>query len=351
MANESVQSKGGKARAEKLTSEEKTAIARAGAQARWLVEQNIPKATHSGTLRIGDLSLECAVLDDGRRVLTQQTVLTAIGRSRPAGGAAEKAAIEQVPVFLASDNLMSFISDDLRRSSKPILFSGLSGGRQTVVGGKGGRGYALGYRAELLPAVCEVYLKAREQRVLRPAQDKVAQTCELLVRGLSRVGIIALIDEATGYERDKASHDLAKILEQFIAKELRPWVQTFPEAFYDELFRLRGLSFPKDSVKRPQYFGHLTNDIIYRRLAPGVLEELRRTIPRNAEGRPKAKLFQKLTENVGYRKLLEHLGSVVTLMRLSKDYEGFRQYLDSLHPRYNETLPLHFDGPEPKTGL
>src|SRR5262249_36411009 len=140
---------------------------------------------------------------------------------------------------------------------------GLSGGRSAIEGGKGGRGYALGYQGELLPAVCEVYLKARDQKVLRSGQEKIAQTCEVLVRGLSRVGIIALIDEATGYERDKAKRDLAKILEQFIAKELRPWVQTFPDSFYEELFRLRGLSFPKDSVKRPQYFGHLTNEIIY----------------------------------------------------------------------------------------
>jgi hypothetical protein len=34
-------------------------------------------------------------------------------------------------------------------------------------------------------------------------------------------------------------------------------------------------------------------------------------------------------------KLLEHLGSVITLMRLSKDYDGFKKYLDDLHPPYH----------------
>jgi hypothetical protein len=98
----------------------------------------------------------------------------------------------------------------------------------------------------------------------------VARQCEILLRGLARVGIIALVDEATGYQRDRAKDALAKILEAFIAKELQAWVQTFPVDFYEQLFRLRSLDYPAYSVKRPQYFGVLTHDIMYKRLAPGV---------------------------------------------------------------------------------
>ncbi len=124
------------------------------------------------------------------------------------------------------------------------------------------------------------------------------------------MGIIALVDEATGYQDLRAKNALAKILEAFIAKELQAWVYTFPEDFYRELFRLRDLEFPKDTVKKPQYFGHLTNDIVYKRLAPGVLNELKRLTPRDEKGRRKHKYFQMLTSNVGYPKLREHLGSV-----------------------------------------
>jgi hypothetical protein len=182
---------------------------------------------------------------------------------------------------------------------------------------------------------------------------RIIKACDLLIRALANVGIIALVDENTGFERDRARGDLEKILEQFIAKELRPWIHTFPDEYYEQLFRLRGLMYPKDSVKRPQYFGHLTNDIIYRRLAPGVLDELKRLIPRGPDGRPKAQFHRMLTDNVGYRKLLEHLGSVVTLMKLSKDkdYAGFVELLDRIHPRYGETGYLRFNGPEPETGL
>ena len=127
--------------------------------------------------------------------------------------------------------------------------------------------------------------------------------------GLRGVGIDATSAEATGYQEVRDREALARILEAFIDKELRPWVRTFPPDFYRELFRLRGLPYPTSTVKRPQYFGHYTNDIVYRRLAPGVLAELKRVQVRDDEGRPKHKLFQRLTANTGYPKLREHLGS------------------------------------------
>jgi hypothetical protein len=99
------------------------------------------------------------------------------------------------------------------------------------------------------------------------------------------------------------------------------------------------------SVKRPQYFGVLTNDIVYKRLAPGVLDELKRVTPKNDAGRPKNKLFQRLTNNIGYPKLREHLGAVVAIMKLSSDWVSFRKNLDRLYPRHDE-LPLGYASDE-----
>jgi P63C domain len=96
-------------------------------------------------------------------------------------------------------------------------------------------------------------------------------------------------------------------------------------------------------VKRPKYFGKLTNEIVYKRLAPGVLEELKRVTPRNEQGRLKHKYFQHLTSNLGYPKLREHLGSVVTLMKLSKDWQDFLIKLDQIHPRAGDPEMLPFD--------
>ena len=174
-------------------------------------------------------------------------------------------------------------------------------------------------------------------------QLHIAERCEILVRGFARVGIIALVDEATGYEKDRIAGSLARILEVFIAKELQPWVKTFPSEYYEQLFRLRGLAYSSDSVKRPQYFGVLTNDIVYKRLAPGVLDELKRV--KEEAGRPRDKLFQRLTENVGYPKLREHLGAVVATMQLSDSYKDFKGKLDRIRPKFpgiGETMSLRF---------
>ena len=319
---------GGLARASRLPAEERKDIARRAAQKRW--GSAVLPAQHAGDLTIGDLTLACAVVEDGNRairVINQATMLKALGRSSlPKVGDAGK--------VLFAANLQPFVSDELAETlRRPVTYRLPSGQR------------ALGFPAEILPQICEVYLEARQQEPspLYYNQRRAADAAEILVRGLARVGIIALVDEATGYQEVRARDALAKILEAYVEKELQAWVRTFPPDFYRELFRLRGLEYPGSTVRRPQYFGVITNDIVYRRLAPGVLEELKRVQLRDAQGRPKHKLFQRLTENVGYPKLREHLGSVVTLMKLSSNWTDFREKLEKIHPRFGDTMMLPFD--------
>ena len=121
---------------------------------------------------------------------------------------------------------------------------------------------------------------------------------DILSRGLRHLGIVGLIDEATGYQRIREERALATILENFIAEELRPWTRTFPPEFYQELFRLKGWPGP-DGVKRPSVIGNYTNDIVYDRLAPGVLEELKRINPPVSPGRRRHKHHQWLTNDRG----------------------------------------------------
>lgn len=325
MANfNDARSAGGHARAEKLTAKTRSEIAQKAALARWTA--HLPDATHEGDLEVAGLSLPVAVLSDGTRLMISKAFMTALGR--PWKGSYKRASL---PNFIDAKNLSSFIPKELYEVLNPIEFVSKRGQR------------VQGYRAELLQMVCDVYLDARNAgNVLTPSQDRLAAQAEVLIRGFARVGIIALVDEATGYQRDRATDALAQILEKFIAKELQPWVKTFPDEFYQQMFRLRGLDFPRESVKRPQYFGHLTNDVIYRRLAPGVLEELRNSVPKTVSGRRKSTLQQKLTPDVGHPKLREHLASVTTIMALSDDYNDFKGKLDKRHPRYNETISFDF---------
>jgi P63C domain len=319
------QSKGGEARAKALTKAKRSEIAQLAATARWAA--HLPDATHEGELEIADLTLPVAVTSDGTRLMISRAFMTALGRPWKGSYAST-----ELPNFIAAKNLLPFISNELQAVLNPIEFVNKHGQKAT------------GYRAELLPMVCDVYLDARKAKVLTESQERVAAQAEILIRGFARVGIVALVDEATGYQRDRASDALAKILERFIAKELQPWIKTFPDEFYEQLFRLRGLEFPHDTVKRPQYFGHLTNDIIYKRLAPGVLDELKRTEPKTTTGKRKGTIQQRLTPDLGHPKLREYLSSVCTIMDLSDDYKDFMTKLDKRHPKYGETIEMDFNG-------
>lgn len=329
--------KGGDARAKKLSPERRREIAQAAIQARWVKagKEPVPIATHDGEIRIGDLNIECAVLADGRRVLSQRGVGRALGRKHGGEDFRRRQGGGELPIYIGAANLKPFISKELEAVvSKPIFY-------------RAGVNTAHGIQATVLPQICDVWLKARDAGVLKAAQLPIAAKADIIVRGLAHTGIIALVDEATGYQDARAKDALAKILEAFIAKELRKWISTFPTDYYKELFRLRGWTFPNlpaDQRKRPVLVGKITNDVIYDRLAPGVRSELNRVTPRDDKGRLKHKLFQRLTDDVGHPKLREHLASVITLMRASDNWQHFMHMLNRSLPRYGDTPFLPFEG-------
>ena len=162
------------------------------------------------------------------------------------------------------------------------------------------------------------------------------------MRGFATVGIIALVDEATGYQRIREERALATILEKFIAEEFQPWTKKFPYEFYEQIFRLKGWSGP-DGTKRPSVIGHYTNDIVYDRLAPGVLDELRKLTPRLPSGRRRNKFFQWFTPDVSHPKLKEHLIGVIALMRAAPNWDGFKRSLVRAFPKRNEQISLALD--------
>ncbi|KPA95386.1 P63C domain [Pseudomonas asplenii] len=323
-------SKGGKARAESLTPEQRSEIAKKAALAKAEIAK-LPKATHGSSdhpLKLGDLEIPCYVLDDGRRVLSLGGMVKALGMSI---GSAGKGEGDRLLSFATGKAISPFIPPQLLEKMRaPVRFQAPTGGSA-----------ATGYEATILPDLCDAVLEARKAGMLMHQQAHIAVQCEILVRGLARVGIIALVDEATGYQKDRAKDALAQILEAFVAKELQPYVKTFPPEYYEELFRLRGLDYPPKNAKyRPQYFGVLTNDIVYKRLAPGLLDELKRE---NAKAEKKGRLHQRLTTDMGHPKLREHLASTVTIMKLSKAYPDFIEKMNMIHPRYGDTLTLDLE--------
>ena len=326
----SQKAKGGYARAEALPRDRRVAIGVLGAQARW--HRPTPKVAKYGAadrpLRIGDINIPCYVLADGTRVLAQRGLQSGIGLSEGGiGGGARKIAV----LMDRLEKKGIYIRELTARANTPIWFIPPHGGNP-----------ASGYEATILPDICDVLIEAGRLGVLDKRIAHLAERAALLQHGFATIGIIALVDEATGYQEIRARDSLAKILERFVAKELRPWVKTFPVEYYRQIHRLNNWRFHEDSNARPGVIGHWTNNIVYKRLAPGVWDELNRITPRIESGRLKHKYFQRLTEDTGHPKLREHLAGVVMLMKYSPNWRVFMDRLDLEYPQWGDTLMLPF---------
>ena len=270
-------------------------------------------------LKIEEIEIPCFVLEDETRVIVQRGMATGLGMSKPSG--------VQIRVFASSKSINPFISNDITEVlENPIKFWTPAG-------------IGHGYPATLLVDLCTAILQARDANVLRPNQIHIAARADALIRGLATVGIVALVDEATGYQRIREERALATILEKFISAELQPWTKTFPYEFYRQIFRLKRWPGP-DGVKKPSVIGHYTNDIVYARIAPGVLEELRNKNPTIKPGRRSKRHHQWFTPDFGHPKLKEHLAAVIALMRASANWDKFRRALNRALPKINETYEM-----------
>lgn len=306
----------------KMTDEQKRERALKGVQAK-KERANLPKVQYRGTLSIGEVVLDVAVLDNGLRVITQTAVFSALGR--PSRG---NARLIDTPVFMDAKNLQPFINQELKDVINKIEFIDLNG---KVV---------QGYNALILPRVARLYQDVKFAGQLHPTQIETARKAEILLYGLGEVGITALVDEATGYQDARNKDALTKILEAFVAKELQPWLKTFPDEYYKQIFRLYNLEYPPVKQNyRPQFIGKLTNDVVYERLAPDILPELKKEATKIEK---KAKLHQFLTSDVGHPKLREHLASLVTLLKLSDTPQDFKQKVDLIHPKFSDNREFEF---------
>ena len=291
-----------------------------------------PQATHTGEAQIGGIALPCYVLENEMRVISQNGMLAALGMSRGQGG-------ERLARFASQERFKPFITTDLLEGiGIPVLFIPPQGG-----------GPSYGYEATILADLCEVILAAREAGHLLSQQMHIASQAEALLRSFASVGIIALIDEATGYQDYRTKKALQKILERLIQENLRPWIKTFPDDFYKEMFRLRGWSYNPWSVNRPSVVGKYTNDLVYSRLAPGVLKQLQQINPARAEGGRDHHHHRHLTQHEGYPTLKAHLSNVITLMRAAPNWRSFMKLINRAIPKYDDNYEILFDD-EDSTG-
>lgn len=215
--------------------------------------------------------------------------------------------------------------------TKPIEYRNKSGSIKT------------GYNAHILRGLCMVYIEGRKNGALLKSQERFADIATSILFSLSGVGIVALVDEATGYQYSREKDELQRILKAYISEELLPWQKKFPDIFYKELFRLNGWELSLKGIKqRPGVIGRWTNELIYKQLPEGVLEELKRKTPVSESGNRTARYHQSLTTDVGEPNLAMQINQVITVFQLSDNMKQMWQLFEKLKLRQKGQLEIPF---------
>ena len=237
------------------------------------MENDLKKALYTGTVKLGNTSLECHVLESNERIFTSRDFLHAFGlKFEP------KEEKKVAKLFIEKMRIVSiYENNDVKDFiEKPIKF-------------KKGNFIAYGYPADLLPKICDAILALSERKMLPlniEMKDAAKQSRKLL-NSLANVGLVALIDEATGYQNYRDKNALQDILEKYLEKEFSVWAKRFPDEFYIQLFRLKNWEWKGMKINRPGIVGTYTKNIIYSRLAPGILKELETRNPITETGKSK----------------------------------------------------------------
>jgi hypothetical protein len=331
---------GGKARWANLSAEERKAASDkmvAARAARRAELKDIPTAEFVGELKLtDDIVIPVAVLPDGRRIMSERGLTKAFGAKR--GGshwkrlrkAEEEGSDAEIPklIVLSATNIQPFVPEAVMEGlNERIAYRTPDGATKDF-----------GIDAALLPKICNSLLKVRDNKAGHPSQDAIIATADIIMRALAEVGITALIDEATGYQAYRQKDELATIVRKFIARELQPWVKTFPPSFFQQLCRLYNVPYPTVGNKYPQYFGTVINNHIYARLAPNLLTELKKSASKEER---KARLHQHLSREIGHPTLRTHIEKVEMLYGLADNIEQANALLDRAMPRFNQNLELN----------
>jgi hypothetical protein len=331
-------SKGGKIRAHKLSPERRREIARRAVQARWAKARSqdadydvekLPTALYRGMLRLLDRDIPCYVLDDGQRVigrLATTEMLTGIKRQGDFESYIRPANIRQfINTENIGDRMVSFRLPDVDRLHIEVK----------------------GLPHDVLLDVCRGFMRALEASnnpasgvKLTPRQHQIALQAGLFLAACSDVGLLALIDEATGYQYARAKDALEVKLHAFLEQEMRKWEKTFPDELWLEFGRLTGWKGPVHL--RPKYWGNLVMELVYDYLDTDVAQWLRDNAPKPRHGQ---NYHQWLSSQYGLQKLTEHIWKLIGIAKTCENIIELKDEMARLHGKTPLQLRLYLPSP------
>lgn len=286
------------------------------------------KILHEGVLNIGDTIIPCYVLEDGTRVLSGSAMQNALK-------------LQDETDNRSGTRLARYLG---QKSLEPFIYKGKEQGHYDPIICYKGEQKINGYEATILADICEAFLEARNSIELSTRQKIIADQCEILIRGFARVGITALVDEATGYQYERERNALQVVLKAYINEELLKWQKMFPDTFYYQIFRLNKWDYTVRGInKRPSIIGKWTNKLIYEQLPKGVLEELKVKTPKSPEGNYTARFFQSLTPDIGHPELTSQIYKVIGIMQISDNWNDFISNFNRMISRESGQMEIDFD--------
>jgi hypothetical protein len=270
-------------------------------------DESLPAATWRGVLDLGGNELDCYVLADGTRVLSSGSTTKAIAN-------VERGSLQD---YIGQKALNPYIN--IEKILQEVVRFSIPGTQWP----------GLGITTEHFELICRGYVQALyEGAPLTDRQREIAIRCAVLTAGLTRTGLDALVDEATGYQYERAEDALQVKLRAFIADELRDWEKTFPDELWQEFGRLTKWKGALHS--RPKWWGKLVIELIYDTLDPDVAEYLKTNKPKTG-----VHWHRQLTENLGVRQLVSRCYEIVGM---SKDCHDIRELRDKVALHYGKQV-------------
>jgi hypothetical protein len=186
---------------------------------------------------------------------------------------------------------------------------------------------------------------------LLPSQKFLAKQAEIIIRAAAKVGIVALIDEATGFIEDKRREEYLEFWKQCVRDEARRWEQPeFPDDLFDVFYKTYGLKrVNPDSSRHPKFFSKLIRKYVYQPLLNSngaILELLDEKNPVvYANGGRRYKLWQFLTEEVGLPAVRAQIWQVVGIGKGARNKTQlatrfFESFPEARDPRPGATRDL-----------
>jgi hypothetical protein len=307
--------------------------------------EKLPAEKLSGEIAIDDLKIECYHLDNNTRVISGRGLQKILGiNTRKSGKKLIEASGNTLQNLLISFKKKDNCPDTVYEIEKVFKDEVIQFKRK---GAGGSAPYTNGFEATFLMDICHFIQDLYLSGILPEKYNELYDRATQVERAYSKLGIIAHIDEATGYNKEKDEYH--KLFKQYILEEAREWEKEFPEELIDIFYKIYGIKKIKGK-NHPWFFGKLINKYIYHPLANSngaILKMLQDKNPviisKNGTRYRKSRFFQFLKEEIGLPELRKHIWKFIGVGSASVNKSQLERSFARAFPQKGDQIDMFDD--------